>query len=164
MGVFVGLVSGCDILMPDLPPEDEVLDGTIEWMTPSQVRQHIAGDEEFGRRFAVADGLGPIFVATSCEQCHVGDGKGHPTFNLRRYGYYGAGGFDPLRELGGPQLQHRAIPGYPPEEIPAAATGVATLNPPAVTGLGYLDAVDDSTLVRLADPTDADGDGISGRL
>jgi CxxC motif-containing protein (DUF1111 family) len=162
--VLAGLLSGCDIFMPDLPPDDGFLDGTIEGMTPSQVRQHIAGDEEFGRRFAVADGLGPIFVATSCEQCHVGDGKGHPTFNLRRYGYYGTGGFDPLLELGGPQLQHRAIPGYPPERIPAAATAIVTLNPPAVTGLGFLDAVDDSSLVALSDPNDTDGDGISGRL
>jgi CxxC motif-containing protein (DUF1111 family) len=160
----VGLLVGCDIFMPDAPSSDQVLDGTIEGMTPSQVHQHVAGDEEFGRRFAVVDGLGPIFVATSCEQCHVGDGKGHPTFNLLRYGAYGAGGFDALHELGGPQLQHRAIPGYPPERIPAAATGVTTLNPPAVSGLGYLDAVDDSTLMALADPTDADGDGISGRL
>jgi CxxC motif-containing protein (DUF1111 family) len=150
--------------MPDLPSDDQLLDGTIEGMTPTQVRQHLAGDEEFGRRFSVVDGLGPIFVATSCEQCHVGDGKGHPAFNLHRYGSYGAGGFDPLIALGGPQLQHRAVPGYPPEVIPLQATGVATFNPPAVSGLGYLDAVDDSTLIALTDSTDADGDGISGRL
>jgi CxxC motif-containing protein (DUF1111 family) len=41
---------------------------------------------------------------------------------------------------------------------------VSTFNPPAVTGLGFLDAVEDATLIALADPTDADGDGISGRL
>jgi CxxC motif-containing protein (DUF1111 family) len=156
--------AGCDILTPDGPAEDQLLDGPIEGLTPSQVRQHFVGDEEFGRRFAVGDGLGPIFVAASCEQCHVGDGKGHPAFNLRRFGAYGTGGFDPLASLGGPQLQHRSIPGYPPEEIPAAATAVATFNPPAVTGLGFLDAVDDSTLIALADPNDTDGDGISGRL
>ena len=155
---------GCDILTPDGPPEDQLLGGTIEGMTPSQVRQHMAGDEEFARRFSVATGLGPIFVATSCEQCHVGDGKGHPAFNLRRFGTPGTSGFDPLVELGGPQLQHRSIAGYPPEEIPAAATGVSTFTAPAVSGLGFLDAVDDATLLALADPTDTDGDGISGRL
>lgn len=133
-------------------------------MTPSQLRQHFAGDEEFGRRFAVSDGLGPIFVATSCEQCHAGDGKGHPSFNLRRFGRMTPSGFDPLIALGGPQLQHRAIPGYPAEVVPQEATGVAAFTPPAVTGLGYLDAVADGTLVALADPDDADGDGISGRL
>jgi CxxC motif-containing protein (DUF1111 family) len=162
--MLLAVLSGCDVLMPDHPPDDQVLDGTIEGMTPSQLHQHIVGDEEFGRRFAVADGLGPVFVATSCEQCHVGDGKGHPAFNLVRYGAYDAGVFDPLHSLGGPQLQHRSIPGYPAEEIPAEATGVATFNPPAVSGLGFLDAVDDATLIALADPTDADGNGISGRL
>jgi CxxC motif-containing protein (DUF1111 family) len=143
---------------------DDVLDGTIEAMTPSQVRQHFAGDEEFARRFTVADGLGPIFVATSCEQCHVGDGKGHPSFNLRRFGRMDAAGFDPLSVLGGPQLQHRSIPGYPAERVPSAATGVTAFTPPAVTGLGYLDAVEDAALLALADPNDTDGDGISGRL
>lgn len=157
-------LSGCDILAPDGPSEDLLLAGPIEGLTPSQVRQHVIGDEEFGRRFGVADGLGPIFVAGSCEQCHVGDGRGHPAFNLVRFGRSGPGGFDPMVSEGGPQLQHRAIPGYPAETIPAAATGISTLAPPAVTGLGYLDAVDDATLVALADPDDEDGDGISGRL
>jgi len=158
------LLAACDAFVPAGPSETEVLDGTIEGMTPSQVRQHFAGDEEFARRFTVTDGLGPVFVATACEQCHVGDGKGHPSFDLRRFGRSGPGGFDPLVALGGPQLQHRAIPGYPPESVPAEATGVALFTPPAVTGLGYLDAVEDATLLALADPNDADGDGISGRV
>ena len=167
-GVAVGLaliaVSGCDLLAPEAPSEKQVLDGFIDGLSEAQIRSHIVGDEEFARRFSVSDGLGPIFVATSCDQCHVGDGKGHPTFNLRRFGRMGPGGFDPLGELGGPQLQHRSIPAYPPEVVPPEATGVSTFTPPAVTGLGYLDAVPDSTLVALADPEDRDGDGISGRL
>lgn len=157
-------LTGCGMLAPDGPSEDQLLDGTVEGMTPSQVRQHIVGDEEFGRRFSVTHGLGPIFVAASCEQCHLGDGKGHPTFTLFRFGIDGPSGFDPLLGDGGPQLQHRAIPGYPPEQIPAGATGVSGFLPPAVSGLGFLDAVDDTTLIALADPTDSDGDGISGRL
>lgn len=150
--------------MPDAPSPDEVLDGTIDGMTRSQVRQHIAGDEEFGRRFSVIDGLGPVFVATSCEQCHVGDGKGHPAFNLTRFGRSSPSGFDPMVEFGGPQLQHRSVPGYPFEVVPSEASGVADFTAPAVTGLGFLDAVEDATLVALADPSDRDGDGISGRL
>ena len=167
---FAGLLlaaaclAGCDIVTPSAPAEDEVLDGTVEGMTASQVRQHVAGDEEFARRFSVAAGLGPIFVATSCEQCHAGDGKGHPVFNLSRFGRMEAGGFDPMVAFGGPQLQHRSIPGYPAEEIPAGVTGVSAFTPPAVTGLGFLDAVEDATLIALADPNDLDGDGISGAL
>ena len=160
----VASLAGCDALMPSAPADEEVLDGTVAGMTASQVRQHVAGDEEFARRFSVADGLGPIFVATSCEQCHAGDGKGHPAFNLVRFGRMEPGGFDAMTAFGGAQLQHRSIPGYPAEEIPAGATGVSAFTPPAVTGLGFLDAVEDATLIALADPTDADGDGVSGRL
>ena len=161
---LLGVLAGCDLLTPGVPPEGQVLDGTIDGMTLSQVRQHLAGDEDFGRRFTVADGLGPIFVATSCEQCHVGDGKGHPVFNLLRFGRADGSAFDPMIAFGGPQLQHRSIPGYPAEEIPIAATGVSVFTAPAVTGLGFLDAVEDATLIALADPGDGDGDGISGRL
>ena len=162
--MFGVILAACDALTPAGPGEDHVLDGTVEDMMPSQVRQHLVGDEEFGKRFTIADGLGPIFVATSCEQCHVGDGKGHLVFNLTRFGTPGPDGFDFLTELGGPQLQHLSIPGYPPEVVPASATGVAEFTAPAVTGLGYLDAVDDATLIALADPDDLDRDGISGRL
>ena len=115
--------TACDTFAPDGPPEEQLLDGTIEGMPGSQLRQHLVGDEEFGRRFTVEDGLGPVFVATACEQCHVGDGKGHPVFNLTRFGTLGVNGFDPLTQLGGPQLQHRSIPGYPPETVPGEATG-----------------------------------------
>lgn len=160
----LGGAGGCGILTPDEPSAEDVLDGTIEGMPPSQIRQHLAGDQEFARRFTVADGLGPIFVAPSCEQCHVGDGKGHPVFNLTRFGRSGAAGFDPMTAFGGPQLQHRSVPGYPVEVVPAEATGVAEFTAPAVTGLGFLDALDDATLIALADPNDSDGDGISGRL
>lgn len=158
------LSSACSALTPSAPAEEDVLDGTIEGMTPSQVGQHILGDGEFARVFSVADGLGPVFVAASCEQCHAGDGKGHPAFNLTRFGRDTPGGFDAMSQFGGPQLQPRAIPGYPAETLPSGPTGVSVFNPPAVTGLGFLDAVDDETLLALADPTDSDGDGISGRV
>ena len=160
----IGGVGGCDAITPSAPADEDVLDGTIEGMSEAQVSRHFAGDEEFSRVFSAADGLGPIFVAASCEQCHAGDGKGHPAFNLVRFGRQGAFAFDPLISLGGPQLQHRSVPGYPPETIPLEAEGISTFNPPAVTGLGFLDAVQDSTLIALADPNDIDGDGISGRL
>ncbi len=61
----------------------------------------------------------------------------------------------------GPQLQNRAIPGYEPEQIPAGASH-SNFTPPANTGLGFLDAIADETILAMADLDDADGDGISG--
>lgn len=158
---------GCDGFLdpfPDLPEENAILDAPVEGLTANQLSLHLIGDEEFGRRFSQADGAGPLFVATSCDACHPGEGKGHPAFDLTRFGRMVDGTFDSMKEFGGPQLQHRAIGGYPPEQIPSAATGVARFTAPAITGLGYLEAVDDSTLLALADPNDDDGDGISGRV
>ena len=45
-------------------------------------------------RFGTPDGLGPLFVAVSCESCHVGDGKGHPLFDITRFGRPAGGIFD----------------------------------------------------------------------
>jgi CxxC motif-containing protein (DUF1111 family) len=157
-------LTGCDALLPSSPAVDGVLDGPIEGLSGAQLATHAQGDEEFNRVFSPGEGAGPLFVATACGSCHVGDGKGHPVFNLTRFGRMGAGGFDPMRALGGPQIQNRALPGYVAEVVPAGATGAAAFNAPAVTGLGLLEAVDDTTLLRLSDSSDADGDGISGRV
>ena len=63
--------------------------------------------------------------------------------------------------LGGPQLQNRAILGYQPELMPTGAT-FSKFTPPANTGLGLMEAVSDADILSMADPNDANGDGISG--
>ena len=63
--------------------------------------------------------------------------------------------------LGGPQLQNRALPGYTTEQIPAGAT-FSKFTPPANTGLGFLELVSDADILAMADPNDANADGISG--
>ena len=158
---FIIAVS-CSELLPPAPEPETVLAGPIEDLTLQQLRDHLVGDAQFGRIFGQEDGLGPIFVSNACESCHIGDGKGHPLTTLIRFGKYSGGIWDPMVEQGGPQLQNRAIAGYPPETIPGDATGVTRLMPPAVTGLGFLAAVPDAVILELADPDDSDGDGISG--
>jgi CxxC motif-containing protein (DUF1111 family) len=163
-GVAICALAGCDPLLPSAPPDDQVLDGPIQGLTTAQLAIFAEGDEEFNRTFAAAEGAGPMFVASACGSCHVGDGKGHPVFNLTRFGRMVDGSFDPMRALGGPQIQNRAVQQYVAEVVPDGASGVAVFTAPAVTGLGLLEAVDDTTLLRMADPDDLDGDGISGRV
>lgn len=152
----------CSKLMPKAPANDSVLDGPIDGLTPEQLAQFLRGDVAFNDEvFTPETGLGPYFVATSCGACHAGDGKGHPFTMLTRFGQTDSTGNQFLQK-GGPQLQHRAIYNYQPETIPAGAT-FSRFMPPANTGLGLLEAVTDASLLALADPGDADGDGISGR-
>src|SRR4051794_937333 len=152
----------CSKILPTLPKDDEILDGPIEGLTSEQNRMFLRGDKAFNDEiFNQATGLGPLFVATSCGTCHAGDGKGHPFTTLTRFGQTDSTGNHYL-QMGGPQLQHRAIPGYQPEQIPAGTT-FANFTPPANTGLGLLEAVPDAELLALADENDTDRDGISGR-
>lgn len=147
---------------PATPKEDSLLDGPVEGLNYEQSQRFRSGDQTFNDEiFTVEKGLGPVFVATSCGSCHAGDGKGHPFTTLTRFGQTDETG-NHFLDQGGPQLQNRAIPGYQPEQIPAGAT-FSKLTPPAVTGLGFLEAVPDADLLAMADPNDADGDGISGR-
>lgn len=162
-GITLLIMIGCD-LYPEAPADNAILDAPLDDLTGEQLNLHLKGDEEFARRFTAGEGVGPIFVANSCDACHPGEGKGHPVFNLSRFGKMENGEFDPMEDLGGPQLQNRSIPGFSPEKIPEGATGVAEFTAPVIVGLGFLEAVDDSTIINMADPDDEDGDGISGRL
>jgi len=156
------VIVSCSKLLPQEPEANTVLAEPIADLTGSQMKKHILGDEDFAHIFSAADGLGPIFVQSSCENCHIADGKGNPMNNLTRFGKYNTDStWNSLTEIGGPQLQHRSIQGYDPEKLPAGVQHSQFLAP-NVTGLGYLAAVPDQTIMDLADPTDADGDGISG--
>ncbi len=157
------LFVGCSDLLTEAPKQTEILDGQIEGLSSAQARAHIAGDEAFSELFTPQTGLGPVFNQTSCEGCHPGDGRGHPATNLRRFGKVTASGFDYMHEYGGPQLQDRAIPGYPAEQLPAAFTGLSERGGPIVVGLGYIEAIPDAAILAHEDPNDANGDGISGR-
>ncbi len=162
IAVVLAFVMACSKMLPDAPPDDELLDGPVPGLTGAQHQIFLRGDIAFNDDvFTSATGLGPIFVATSCGSCHAGDGKGHPFTMLTRFGQTDETGNKFLQQ-GGPQLQHRAIPGFEPEQIPAGATS-SKFMPPANTGLGFLDAVTDAAILALADENDSDGDGISGR-
>ena len=158
----VAITTSCEKLLPKAQPGDSLLDGPIDGLTPEQNKRFLRGDAAFNDDiFTSEKGLGPLFVANSCGTCHAGDGKGHPFTTLTRFGQTDSTGNKFLNH-GGPQLQHRSIPGFQPENIPAGAT-FSNFTPPANTGLGFLEAVSDATLLALADENDANKDGISGR-
>ena len=157
---MIGVYS-CSEFEPPVPADDKVLDGPVAGLTMTQSLLHAKGDAAFTNQvFTSLTGLGPIFVASSCASCHAGDGKGHPFTTLTRFGQTDSTG-NHFLDQGGPQLQNRAIPGYLPEQIPAGAN-FAKFTPPGNTGLGFLELVPDSDILAMADPNDADGDGISG--
>jgi len=165
----VAIVFGIGLLFNCRRPPDpgEPLRG----LTRAERDRFARGRAVFGREFTEETGLGPLFNAVSCGECHeepvpggVGDEvEVHATALLQD------GTCDALSRLGGPVYQQQVTPalrlalGIEEEPVPAEATGRARRTSPAIMGLGLLDAVPDAAILRRADPDDKDGDGVSGR-
>ncbi len=171
----------------------------VPGLTPAERARFAAGRDVFARVFTAEEGLGPLFNADACAECHedplvggVGDeielhaaieSTGQETLAwLEPAPERGAGAGRPredaapaqatcdlLFDRGGPVYQLQVTPalraalGIDSEPVPPQAT-TAQRTTPDVFGFGLLDAVPDSFLLALADPDDADGDGISGRV
>src|SRR5262249_22709618 len=97
----------------------------------------------------------------------------HPTIGgsstrfVTRFGRYGPAGFDPMTDHGGSLIQANGIVtdvcSVPAETVPPEATVTTRRDTPPLFGLGLIDAIPDSQILRWADPTDRNRDGISGR-
>jgi CxxC motif-containing protein (DUF1111 family) len=149
------LISGCQLLTTEAPDDNDLFDAPVPGLTAAEMATFARGDAEFGRPFAPATGLGPLFNDISCVACHSGDGRGGPANILSRFGTAGDG-------QGGPQLQDRAISGAVAERLPDGVA-VSRRLPPPVFGVGLIEAIPEATIVARADPNDTNGDGISGR-
>ncbi len=159
--VFLAVAAagvGCDAVMTGAPEAGDVLDGPLDGLTAPELAAFIEGDAQFGRPFSPAEGLGPIFNNVSCAACHSGDGRGRPENALTRFSL----GTDPALDLGGPQIQDKAIAGAEREFLPAGVD-VSVRLPPPVFGVGLIEAIPDAAILANADSADLDGDGISGR-
>ncbi|MCB1734752.1 MAG: thiol oxidoreductase [Gammaproteobacteria bacterium] len=149
-----------------------------------------------------ADGLGPLYNARACSQCHPRHGRGNPfrdddAAGLALVAHLALpdGEPDPLY---GRQLQTAAIAGHAAEgrldithhdmpitlsdgEVirlrapeyrigepaygePDAGTGISPRLASPLIGLGLLELIPETEMRAQADPDDADGDGISGRV
>jgi CxxC motif-containing protein (DUF1111 family) len=116
----------------------------------------------------VARGLGPIFNGKSCAECHnVPTIGGSSDRFVTRFGRQGKDGFDPMTDHGGSLIQANGITtetcSVPGEVVPREATFVTRRDTPPLFGLGLIDLVPDQKILKKADPTDKNHDGISGR-
>ena len=165
LGLLVVLaVGGCDGLLTSAPDAGDILDGPLPGLSPPELRAFVEGDEEFGRRFTPATGLGPLFSNVSCAECHSGDGRGRPEPEFSNL----VSRVDPATATAAghpheePVIQQRAVPGATAEREPDGVP-ISRRLPPPVFGAGLIEAIPVSEIVSRADPDDADGDGISGR-
>jgi CxxC motif-containing protein (DUF1111 family) len=149
---------GCGDLLTTPPAPGERFDQPMDGLDNGELGDFQDGQTQFRRAFSISEGLGPIFNNVSCASCHSGDGRGRPENILIRF----SRGSDLATDLGGPQVQTVAIPGAEAEQLPAGVD-VSRRLPPPVFGVGLIEALTDSVILTREDPSDANGDGISGR-
>lgn len=198
---------------PVLP---DVFSEPIAGLSEADLELFLAGQVIFhetwtavGPRETGNDGLGPLFNADSCADCHLSSGRRQvpPDGELTDVGLVvrlSIPGADPITGAPiaepnyGDQLQDRAIGGNEPEgtiftnyvtqrgtypdgtpfELLWPTVNIRNRNHGPLTegtqlsarigaqliGMGLLEAVPDEAILAAADPTDANGDGISGRV
>jgi CxxC motif-containing protein (DUF1111 family) len=157
------LAAGCE---RPLKPGDP-----LKGLSAAEREQFDKGRAVFERVFTPETGLGPLFNADACGECHeapVAGGVGDEV-EVHATAFLPDGLCDPLADAGGPVYQQQVTPalksalGIDREPIPDRATARANRTTPDLLGFGLLDAVPESTVLSYADPEDRNKDGISGR-
>jgi CxxC motif-containing protein (DUF1111 family) len=157
------------IACPPKPPETELGD-PLPGLDATQIERFEKGKAAFERVFVPEDGLGPLFNANACSECHedpVPGGVGDEA-EVHASKFVFPESCDPLFQEGGPVIQQQATPllqakGIEKEEIPPSATAQALRTTPPVFGFGLVDGIPEEAILSREDPNDSDGDGISGR-
>src|SRR5262245_37945768 len=127
-------------------------------LTPQQLASFNAGKAVFMQEFEPGTGLGPLFNAVACGECHEepepgGSGDEHETHAAVAQAN---GACDLLAAHGGPVFQAHTTPalkkalGLDSEPIPDGVTR-ATRTSPDLFGFGLLDAVPEQAILARAD-------------
>jgi CxxC motif-containing protein (DUF1111 family) len=143
-----------------------VLGEPLTGITPADFELFRLGLDDFLEVETPEEGLGPAFNGTSCAACHsvpVIGGAG-AVAEVRAGRRLPSGEFQALDPDGETLFQIFSIPGHSCQPvIPPEANVIARRVPIALFGAGLIEAIDDSTILALEDPTDRNRDGISGR-
>lgn len=152
---------------PRTPQPGDPLPG----LTAQELDRFERGREVFQRKFTPETGLGPLFNADNCAECHedpaIGGTGDERETHIAVAGPNGS--CDPLTSQGGPVFQNHVTPalqaalGIEEEPRPTGNVVQAVRTIPDIFGFGLLDAVPDKELLARADSGDYDHDGISGR-
>jgi len=176
LGAVAPVVAGCDDgVMADLPRKkatvfgtDDPFDVPANGFTSAEVAQFDVGDGLFDLSLRPYDGLGPLYTRVSCSGCHAEGMRGPGV--VQKMAVVEADGWSPAADQSPLSYGHTIHPlvagdARTPIEAPAGdpSVRVTTRLPPAVLGRGYMEAVLDSEIERVAAEQALRTDGIHGR-
>jgi len=149
------------------PPPPNTLGGTDGVLSVWEQELWEKGRDKFDRGVSPAfdSGLGRFMSGDSCRACHdtpvLGGGGGNDVNVLLVELPEGSEpDYWPLGHGAMPRTSITRVSPWVPDADPVV---VEPRNTPSLLGLGQLELVPASAILALADPDDADGDGISGR-
>jgi len=138
----------------------------LRGLTAYEFTEFRLGLDDFTEVETSEEGLGPAFNAASCAVCHSVPAIGGTSTVLetRAATTDEDGAFKALDSSGETLMHLFSIPTHGCQPvIPDHATIIARRAPIPVFGAGLVEAIDDGTILRLADPADQNGDGVRGR-
>ena len=143
-------------------------DVPIAGLSAADVAGFNRGDALFDLPFRAPDGLGPLYINTSCGACHAEGSRGPGL--VQKMAIVEADGVTPTADQSGLPYGHtergRLEAGATTVIGPPAGLNVLVTSRvgPPVLGRGYLEAVDDAELVRVRDAQALRTDGIHGTI
>jgi CxxC motif-containing protein (DUF1111 family) len=173
---------GCSSSEPAEPPlaplpskTVDIGDNPISGLSAELEADFNDGDLLFGTPLRQADGLGPLYTRSSCDSCHADDVRGPGLVSkmsvveadgvtpaadqsMLAFGHT----VHPLGVAGAYSAELKPTPILPPANQPSVK--VTTRLGPPVIGRGYIEAIADSEIERVAAEQAARGDAIQGRV
>lgn len=170
----LGLAAWCTLLACDEPDDPLMLVGADPSDAPladlpSEWSERFAdGDALFEHPMREGDGLGPVYIRSSCNACHEADAKGPGS--VTKLVIVEADGVTPADDQSGlpwgSTVRPRVAAGATTPVDAPARDDVRTSRRigPAVFGRGYMEAIADAEIERIAAAQAERDDGISGRI
>jgi len=156
------LLCGCETHKEPMPGEP------LAGLTLEQRAQFELGKKVFQRVFVPEDGLGPLFNANSCAECHEKPAAGGSGDEIEVHAtrFSRPGSCNPLFDEGGPVIQQHATPllqakGIQKEQVPPGAA-VGRRSTPPLFGLGLVDAIPEATVLAREHPAGSTAGAIHG--
>ena len=167
--IVAGLAASLVLLWGCKTKQPPQLGDPLPGVTAEQKARFAQGSQTFQRVFDPTNGLGPLFNANSCAQCHedpVVAGVGDEV-EVHATRFSPPHSCDPLFQEGGPVFELHATPlleahGITNDPVPADATAVGHRSSPPLFGLGLVDAIPEATIVCREDPNGTNCHGIRG--
>lgn len=150
------------VLVSSDPPDAPIAGLDDHWQ-----ERFAQGDALFEAPFRETTGLGPAYVRQSCASCHADDARGPGV--VEKFVRVAADGVTPAEDQSALPYGHTVRPqvaggATTPIEVPDLPDLLVTVRVPnAVFGRGWLEAIDEAEVLRVADEQAQGADGLSGR-